>query len=300
MEEDDGSNLIWLGDRLPTIYDVSLHIHYLASRPRSGRRLKVINQYAASLHTLWVRSFGTEHVKLMKTVPKILLRIQSEYDKYRVKHLYGNAKRGIPGKALRRVNRDWLKYCSENVAEITRVQEKKGCPSKNKSDSPTDHASKFKNECGLLDIGFNKANLTSAEKVFFEDQNGLRRFRDSAEIHEEYVKEKEKEYEQQMAQQEEDIANESFPNPVDCTDVIPLSSTTPDRTEHYIKRCLQLTYPLQDQEDMDQVDTHCELRNIRNFLYTAKDAIATVSYRCAISIEKARIAFQVVSHLVWS
>ena len=99
MEEDDGSNLIWLGDRLPMIYDVSLHIHYLAPRPQSGRRLEVINQYAASLHALWVRSFGTEHVKLMKTVPKILSRIQSEYDKYRVKHLYGNAKRGIPGKS---------------------------------------------------------------------------------------------------------------------------------------------------------------------------------------------------------
>ena len=53
-----------------------------------------------------------------------------------VKHLYGNAKRGIPSKPIRRVNRDWLNYCVANSAELTRIQEKKGCPSKNKGALP--------------------------------------------------------------------------------------------------------------------------------------------------------------------
>ena len=291
MEEE--CQKLWLGDRLPTIYDASLHIYYLAPRPQSDRRKKVINQYAASLHALWVQSFGTDHVK--SRLQKILSRIMSEYDKYKVKHVYGNAKRGIPGKPIRIVNRDWLKHCIEHHAELTHIQEKQGRPSKTKS-TPVDQSREVKNECGLLDIGLNTVNLTGAEKVFFEDQNGLRRFRVSTEIDEEYVKEKEKEYELQMKHTEEDIANESFSNPVDCTDELPSSSTTPNRTERYIKRSVQLAFTLHDQEE--QVDTRRELRDTRNFLYAAKDAIATISYRCAISIEKARIAFIVVC-LIW-
>ena len=134
--EEDSPDLIWLGDKLPTIYEATIHIHYLSPTAIAEIRDSVIRQYASSLHDLWIRSFGSEYVKPYKTITRILSRIMAGYDKYRKTYLYGNAKRGIPSKPIRRVNRDWLNYCVANSAELTRIQEKKGCPSKNKGALP--------------------------------------------------------------------------------------------------------------------------------------------------------------------
>ena len=81
---------------------------YITSHQQQHPEIRdtVIRQYASSLHDLWVRSFGSEYVKPYKTIPRILYRIMAEYDKYHKTHLYGNAKRGIPSKPIRRVNRD--------------------------------------------------------------------------------------------------------------------------------------------------------------------------------------------------
>ena len=96
--DDDPPEFIWLGDKLPTIYEESVHIFYLSPTANSTKRQQVINQYSASLQQLWICSFGKEHVKLNTTIPRILSRIMAEYDKFRKTNLYGNAKRGIPPK----------------------------------------------------------------------------------------------------------------------------------------------------------------------------------------------------------
>ena len=139
--EDECSNLIWLGDKLPTIYDVAVHIFYLAPTPTAEKREDTIHQYASALHEIWVRIFGAEYVKPIKTIARILSRVMAEYDKYRKTHLYGNVKRGIPSKIVHRVNKDWLTYCIQNSDQLMRTQERKGRRSKTKpaeTDQPND------------------------------------------------------------------------------------------------------------------------------------------------------------------
>ena len=297
--DDDSPELIWLGDKLPTIYDVSMHVFYLAPTPGSGKRVDVINQYAASLQKVWECSFGKEHVKQTRTIHRVLQRIMDEYDKYRKINLYGNAKRGISPKNIRKINKEWYNYCINNAKELMKIQGKKGRPSKTLQTDDTAigiQTSIVVNSYGLLDIGFNTENLTGAERIFYEDQNGDRKFRLSSEIDEDYVKEKEKEYQDKLAQQEEDALNDTFSNPCDLAENIP-SSSAPERAERYLKRCLKDSISTQIEDERTE-DTRRELRNIRNFVYAVKDAIATIGYRCAISVEKARVAFQIVC-MIW-
>ena len=174
--EEDSPDLIWLGDNLPTIYKATIHIHCLSPTATAEIRDTVIHQYPSSLYDLWVPSFGSKYVKPYKTIPRILYQIMAEYDKYRKTHLYENAKRGIPSKPIRRVNRDWLNYCVVNSAELTHIQEKKDRPSKNKAALPPISSNHGLNESGLLYIGLNTANLTGAESIFYKDQMEIENF----------------------------------------------------------------------------------------------------------------------------
>ena len=247
--QDECSNLIWLGDKLPTIYDVAVHIFYLASTPTAEKREDAIHQYPSSLHELWVCSFGAEYVKPIKTISRIFSGVMAEYDKYRKTLLYGNVKRGIPSKTVRRVNKDWLTYCIKNSDQLMRTQERKGRRSKIKSaetDQPNDEVL---NESGLLDIVCNTSKLSGPERTFYEDQKGKRKFRVSAEIDEEYEEEQQKQFELQLVCQEKDLINESYSNPIDFTEELP-SSSTPGRTERYNKRTLLLSTSLNQLEQI--------------------------------------------------
>ena len=57
--EEDSPDLIWLGDKLPTIYKATIHKHYLSLTATAEIRDIVIFQYASSLHDLWVHGFGS-------------------------------------------------------------------------------------------------------------------------------------------------------------------------------------------------------------------------------------------------
>ena len=64
--------------------------------------------------------------------------------------------RGIPPKKnIRKINKEWLKYCEEHATELTRKQEKKGRPSEAKSSTSSDKPTEVVNESELLDIGLN-------------------------------------------------------------------------------------------------------------------------------------------------
>ena len=72
-----------------------------------------------------------------------------------------------------------------------KLQGKKGRPSKTKLQTDDNaigtQTLTVVNSCGLLDTGFNTENLTGAERIFYQDQNGDRKFRLSSEIDEDYV-----------------------------------------------------------------------------------------------------------------
>ena len=55
--EEDSPDLIWLNEKLPTIYEATVHMHYLSPTATAETRGTVICQYASSLHDLWVCSF---------------------------------------------------------------------------------------------------------------------------------------------------------------------------------------------------------------------------------------------------
>ena len=294
--EEDSPDLIWLGDKLPAIYEATIHIHYLSPTATAEIRDTVIHQYASSLHDLWVCSFGSEYAKLCKTIPQILYRIMAEYDKYCKTHLYGNAKQGIPTTPIFRVNRDWFNYCVANSAELTCIQEK-GHPSKNKAALPLISPNHVLNQSGLLDIGLNTGNLTGPESIFYKDQNENRKFCVSAEIDEQYEEAHQAEIEKHLAAEDE-YMNETISNPVEFTGEFSTTSTA-DRREHYMKHSLQLSFSINqsDQECQDENDlpfSRPSIRNIWNVNKNVKNTTATVSYRCAVSIPKACIALQTV------
>ena len=93
--------------------------------------------------------------------------------------------------------------------------------------------------------------------------------------------------------------NETFSNPVEFTEEFSTTST-PDRRERYMKHSLQLSSSINQSDQECQTDendllfSRTSIRNTRNVKENVKNAIATVSYRCAVSIPKARIALQTV------
>ena len=77
----DNTQLSWLGDELPMIYDASIHIFFLSPSPKSTKRNESIHMYALSLHDLWVRGFGTDLVVHLNSVKNMRMKVMSDYDK---------------------------------------------------------------------------------------------------------------------------------------------------------------------------------------------------------------------------
>ena len=72
---------IWLGDKLPSIYDASLHIKFL-SPTRNANRSSIVYQYSLALFELWGKSFTTSHVASFSTVLRTVERVIIAYDKF--------------------------------------------------------------------------------------------------------------------------------------------------------------------------------------------------------------------------
>lgn len=146
--------------------------------------------------------------------------------------------------------------------------------------------------------------LTGREKIFYEDQKGSRECRLSEEIDTEYEDDKEEK------QKENDAVNE-FMNPVEYTEVIPIPST-PRHNHPLTPLSSNFTSPgnnnnnnnslfdnvlstpksstLESHKHSSDTFPRPEIRNYRKVKPQIKDAIATVSYRAAVSIDKARVA----------
>ena len=53
---------IWIGDRLPTIYDVAMTVYHYSKAPRSNKRKQTVQRYAEAVRNVWVKSFTESHV----------------------------------------------------------------------------------------------------------------------------------------------------------------------------------------------------------------------------------------------
>ena len=64
MDEDN----IWLGDRLPTIYDVAQTIFHYSKTLNSNKRKEVVHRCAVVVQNIWIKSFTEKHVLLLTSV----------------------------------------------------------------------------------------------------------------------------------------------------------------------------------------------------------------------------------------
>lgn len=293
--ENMAESKIWLGDRLPTIYDASIHLKYLSPSPRAAARSSVVYQYSVALKDIWDKSFTSSYVVSLSTILRTVSRVINEYDKFSHKH-----SKGAGAKSVRQINKEWREYCNRNYKDFL-PQEKKGRPSKKrKVETPSTQSPSNNNSSALLDIGCSTDKLTGRERTFYLDQCGPRKMTLSEEVDEEFEEEKAKHDAEIAAQTQEDQSNESFSNPPELREVL----TSPDglsRNERHLSRTKnrattfdQFTQTPGVLDNLDGVFIRPDIRAIRNVDPTVKDAIATASVRCAISIPKARVAYQAI------
>ena len=75
MNED---RILYLGDRLPTVYDAAIAIYSICKKPNS-EKMK-ITRCADSLISMWTRSFGDQHTPTLTPVIRKLELIVKDYD----------------------------------------------------------------------------------------------------------------------------------------------------------------------------------------------------------------------------
>ena len=62
------SDVFWIGDRLPTAYDVALTINFYSKRIKTDLRSRTTSRYVHALRDIWVRSFGEDHVCALSVI----------------------------------------------------------------------------------------------------------------------------------------------------------------------------------------------------------------------------------------
>ena len=185
---------IYLGDKLPTVYDAAIQLFKMATRPKSERMHKAILSYRNNLILMWHRSFGKEHTLSIPAVTRKLELIVNSYNNQvytkcgRVKPKHANEVL----KQKRMLNKTW------RLAPISDCKMKKGKGNKQNND--------------LLDIGKDMDKLTGREKMFYQDQLRERECRLSEEIDDEYELDCQHQCEEKVAEERREEAELSFIN----------------------------------------------------------------------------------------
>ena len=89
MDEND----IWLGDRLPTIYDVAKTIFYYSKALNLNKRKDVVHRYAVAVRNIWIKSFTEKHVLSLTSVKNRIGKIMKDYEN-RVSTVNSNNNKG--------------------------------------------------------------------------------------------------------------------------------------------------------------------------------------------------------------
>ena len=207
---------------------------------------------------MWVRSFEEEFVVSRLVVHRKLEQIMLDYD-----NQVRRTTRSNRNVSLRVRNKMWM--------DMDVKQPKRGPRRKEAKNS------------SLFDIGKNMDQLTGDEAIFYQDQCGARRYLLSQEVDEVREEEKaaaraEETRQEEQLQDEMEYINEDLEH-------TPVSS----------KRRRQIDSPITiEQECQANINVTPLIRKVRNTTHEIRDTIATVSYKAAISVEKARTATQVV------
>jgi len=208
-----------LDDKLPLVYDAVIAIYSVSKKPKCSKRTDAINSYCLALRTVWIKSFGEDHVMPRKSVVKRLENILTDYNnKVVIESQRKTQKKKSAGsqtisKSIHVLNKEW-RFSEVPVKKHSRKKDKK----------------LLNND--LLDIGVNMEIVTGREQIFYEDQLRARECRLSEEIDEEYElemearalenteAEKAKELEQAEAEKEIELEN-SYIFDDSCYEVVP-------------------------------------------------------------------------------
>ena len=166
-----------MGDKLPTYYDVAITLFQVSTRRQGDQAQNALHAYQLALVDTWTKAFGTGHVmsrrgiinKLEKVCDRYYNEVYTKCNRKKPKH----ANESIP--SIRSQNRLWRSKIINNTGDTN---------------------------ASLFNIGVDMDKLEGAEKVFYEDQKGDRKFRISEEIDKEYVKQKEQEWLQEKMEKE--------------------------------------------------------------------------------------------------
>ena len=253
------SGLFWIGDRLPTAYDVAVTINFHSKKVKSDLRSKTIYRYVNALQDVWVRSFGEDHVCASSVIRNKVEHVLADYEK-RVQKSKSAASQRVR-------NKEWI------AMDFPQPKRGRKYPEKKISD--------------LFDIGKDMEGLTGREKIFYEDQRTERRHLLSHEVDEEHESEKEAARAEEMEREEQHNNELSF---ID-EEFSENTSVSKKRGPPSKERVVVVEKAIQTDE------IHCgekDIRPGRNFTYEIKDAIATVSSKAGVSVAKARVCTQVV------
>ena len=264
---DEGEGL-WIGDKLPTMYEVVQTIMFYSPTISSNKQKDIVNRYALAVRRIWIESFTEKHVITLTSVKRKIENLLKDYEQ-RVRK--SRALRHIS--SIRARNKIWMNM------DVPEPKTFKG------SWRPGTKIS------SLFDIGKNIETstdkdgnviegLTGNEKIFYEDQLGERRHLLSQDIDTEFEDEQFAMQEaiiqdQIQVQQELEYINE---------DQEPVIMSPPRNPP--TKRVLKVDKKIQCNLKMGTKP----IRQVRNCTYEILDTISSVSTVAGISVAKARKA----------
>ena len=260
------------GSTLPSRYDVAISI-FEKSKKEGKYRNSAVNAYVSQLRDQWIKAFGEKHVISVKNIKPKVIDILNSY-KTLVYIPFTRKKDKHTGEvtgstSLRKLERNWREMM---------VPQKKNIK---KTGSPTTFND-------LFDIGKKMEDLEGEHKLFYEQVQRKGFCRLSDEVDEEYIEELEQQMQIQQETLEAETEFQSFVfDPVFDETYVPSTSSMRHPSS---SRPTAILVDKQTQTDFSLTAHQPDIRNVRNLTEESKDAIATVSYRAAISIPKARVA----------
>ena len=263
----------YIADKLPIVYDVAMAIHSVAPGAYKKGREDAIHRYSLSLHEMWVKAFGAEHVTTLTSIKNRIVNIMKDYDNKCYKASFKRRSNDSSVKPLRVLNKIW------------RFQEMP-----QKKNTPKSKRQRFTNN-DLFDVGKDMEKLKGDEDAFYKDQRTVRIGRLSEKIDVEHEEEQERKEEEEARERSLMNEEESFTNPPEFQEMI---LNMKDRSIEG-RKIVMVDQGIQ----CDDINIIPEIRMKRNTFPRVKDAIATVSYRAGISVAKARIATKAVAEKMY-
>ena len=265
----DAVRTIYLGDKLPTIYEVVMQIYDGRRSLNIDQNKDLIRRYAAALQIIWTKSFGENHTITMRGIILYIEEILRAYQNKILSHYKKNKGSMV---LMRRINKEWRREHFH---------------SKNKRGRKSALDGLCHND--LFDIGKDMDDFKkdSDEAKFYKDQQTTRDGRLSEHIDIEYESEV-----QAIIDYENEI--EEFTNPKEYQEITPL------KNRQFVAQSSPKTPRVSSAKTQtDPISERPEIRGHRNYFTKVKDAICTVSYKAAISIEKARMAVQATCSILY-